>query len=349
MPKIQATATIGFLIFPGFPMSCLTSMIEPLRVANEIVGNATFAWRLLSESGGRVESSARVGFDPDLALAAAGDLEFLFLLGSPASAFDDPKAGNGVLRRLARHGTGVGGVSGGVFPLARSGLLEGRICSVHWCYAAAFAQEFPHLEMRDAVLVLDSPVHTAAGAAASFDLMLHFIEERLGSDVATEVACWFQHPVLRGSGVRQKTPTHRRDSTADALPGAVARAVELLSGRLSDPVGISELAQAVGLSPRQLERQFKAATGQSPARYYRALRMRAARQLVLFSKEPMARIAVAVGYETAAPLMRHYREEFGISPADDRQKINRFRAVDNRPVPSAEGDHAMLRAVAHKA
>ena len=27
---------IGFLIFDGFPMSCLTSLIEPLRAANEI-------------------------------------------------------------------------------------------------------------------------------------------------------------------------------------------------------------------------------------------------------------------------------------------------------------------------
>jgi transcriptional regulator GlxA family with amidase domain len=29
---------LGFLIFPGFPMSCLTSAIEPLRAANEIAG-----------------------------------------------------------------------------------------------------------------------------------------------------------------------------------------------------------------------------------------------------------------------------------------------------------------------
>ncbi len=29
---------IGFLIFPGFPMACLTSMIEPMRAANEISG-----------------------------------------------------------------------------------------------------------------------------------------------------------------------------------------------------------------------------------------------------------------------------------------------------------------------
>ena len=39
---------IGFLIFPGFPMDCLTSMIEPLRAANEIVGYEVFRWSLVS-------------------------------------------------------------------------------------------------------------------------------------------------------------------------------------------------------------------------------------------------------------------------------------------------------------
>lgn len=42
---------IGFLIFPGFPMACLTSMIEPLRAANEIAGKTAFGWTLVSEDG----------------------------------------------------------------------------------------------------------------------------------------------------------------------------------------------------------------------------------------------------------------------------------------------------------
>ena len=51
---------IGFLIFPGFPMACLTSMIEPLRAANEIAGKTAFGWNLVSEDGKRVQASANV-------------------------------------------------------------------------------------------------------------------------------------------------------------------------------------------------------------------------------------------------------------------------------------------------
>lgn len=331
----QRSITIGFLIFPGFPMSCLTSMIEPLRAANEIADCVAFKWKILSETGDRIASSAQVVFDPDVTLSAAEGIDYIFLLGSPTSNFADRKGSEGQLRKLVRHGTAVGGVSGGVFPLARSGLLQGRPISVHWCYEAAFAQEFPDLEMSGDVIVFDHPRYTVAGAAASFDLMLSFIEGRLGADIATEVACWFQHPVVRGRGVRQKTPTFHRDSTADMLPESVAKAVELLGRHLSELIAVDDVASAVGVSPRQLERQFKKATGKSPSIYYRTLRMKAARQLVLFSREPMARIAAAVGYETLTPLMRHYRQEFGVSPIEDRNNINRFRVEDNRPLPSA--------------
>lgn len=45
------TAHIAFLLFDGFPLACLTSLIEPLRVANEISDETVFSWTLSSESG----------------------------------------------------------------------------------------------------------------------------------------------------------------------------------------------------------------------------------------------------------------------------------------------------------
>jgi transcriptional regulator GlxA family with amidase domain len=79
---------------------------------------------------------------------------------------------------------------------------------------------------------------------------------------------------------------------------------------------------------------FKKATGQSPSRYYRSLRMKAARQLVLYSKQSLVNIALAVGYETVGPLQSYYRQEFGISPNADRIRINRLRVEEARPLPA---------------
>ena len=324
---------LGFLIFPGFPMSCLTSAIEPLRAANEIAGTEAFAWKLISETGARVKSSAIVSFDPDLTLDDAEDLDYLILLSSPLALFENSKHANGRLRHLARHGVRMGGVSGGVFPLARSGLLANSTSSVHWCYRAAFEAEFPDVATTDNVISIDRDRYTASGAAAVFDLMLHLVEDRLGGSVTTEVACWFQHPLMRGEGVRQRTPTSQRESTADMLPSPVAEAVEIFAENITHPLDVAAVAEMVHVSTRQLERSFKKTTDRSPSLYYRQLRINAARQLVLYSKDSMTEIANAVGYANATPLIRYYKQAFGLSPQEDRKKINLFRVQANKPLP----------------
>jgi len=329
--KIQS---IDFLIFDGFPMACLTSMIEPLRAANEISGQVAFSWTLLAETMEKVRSSAGVSFEPDMALSQAQGPDHLFLLSPPMAQFSNPKSGYGALRTLGRHGTILGGVSGGVFPLVRSGVMAGQMVSVHWCYEAAFRSEFPEVQASDQVIEVSQRRYTASGAAAAFDLSLRLIETRLGADVATEVACWFQHPLMRGEGVRQSIPTYRQSSTDATLPPVVAKAVAVFSANLTEPISVADVADVVGVSARQIERSFKKATGQSPSHYYRSMRMKAARQLVMYSKDSMAQIALQVGYGSTTPMVQHYKDAFGLPPQEDRRRINLYRVQDNSPVPS---------------
>ncbi len=331
---IDKRTEIGFLLFDGFPIACLTSIVEPLRAANEIAGQEAFCWSLVSELGQKVKSSANIGFEADRDLSDCQSIDILFLLSSPVAGFGDPKQGNGTLRMLARHGTILGGISGGVFPLVRSGVMTGRPVSVHWCYEAAFEAEFPDMDARREVIVSDTSRYTAAGAAAAFDLALHLIEDRLGSDIAHEVACWFQHPMMRGEGVRQQVPNVRHSGSGDKLPPLVAKSVELFAGNVGQPITIAEVAHQTGVTPRQIERAFKQATGLSPSHYYRAMRMKAARQMVVYTKDPIPEIAAAIGYSSVAPLVTHYRAAFGLSPSEDRRRINRFRVEDNAPLPS---------------
>ncbi len=316
-------------------MSCLTSMIEPLRAANEITGKEAFAWSLVSENGAKITASANVAFDPDVALDATDHIDQMYLLSGPSSVFDNAQSSEGKLRKLARHGVVMGAVSGGVFPLARAGLLGAHRTSVHWCYAAAFEAEFPKLDITDEVISRDDRTITVSGAAAAFDLSLHLIADVLGGDVATEVACWFQHPLMRGQGVIQRVPTSGSASTDDMLPPVVRQAVELFATHIEDPINVADVAEAVGVSVRQVERMFKKTTGKSPLHYYRAMRMKAARQLVLYSNDTMTEIALAVGYASATPMIQNYEEVFGVHPTKDREKINMFRVRENVIVPSA--------------
>lgn len=324
--------SVGFLLFPGFPMACLTSMIEPLRAANEIAGAPSFAWSLVSETGARVISSAQVGFETDRVLGPDLEADILFLLSSPLAQPTDPRRMHGTLRTLDRHGVILGGISGGVFPLARAGVMEGNRCSVHWCYEAAFRAEFPKVTAVDDVIVRDGRRYTVSGAAAAFDLALRLIEDALGAEIAHEVACWFQHPMMRGEGVRQRIPVSA--SNPNGLPPLVSAAVDLFSAHIETPISVGDVALTLGVTPRQIERAFKKATGQNPTQFYRSMRMKAARQLVLYSKDSMAQVATSVGYATQAPLLAHYKTAFGITPQEDRKAINAFRVNRDVPVPS---------------
>ncbi len=327
---------LGFLMFPGFPMACLTSAIEPLRAANEITGRREFTWSLVAETRSPVRASAEIGFEPDVTLADLEAVDHLYLLSPPTAEFADPRRSPAKLRWLDRTGVTLGAFSGGIFPLARAGLLEGRPCSVHWCYEAAFKADFPAVEAREVTILREGRRITASGAGAVFDAMLRLIEERLGRDCMTEVACWFQHPFVRDADASQKVPVARAGGTTDTLPAAIREAIRLFETHVEDPLRIPDVAQAVGLSGRHFERTFKRETGQSPLRYYHHLRLMKARQRVLYSNDSLREIAASVGYMTSSPMIRHYTEFFGVSPRDERRLTQSVRRAVPPRVEAAE-------------
>lgn len=312
---------IGFLIFDGFPMSCLTSLIEPLRAANEISKTQTFSWELISENGLKVQASADIEFKCNQSIALAEDIDALILLSSPNSQFLLEKTPS-LLRHLERHGVLIGAISGGVFPLARAKVGYRTPYSVHWCYAEAFKTEFPNFTISDHIIEKHGRIVTASGAAASFDLALTLITENLSSSIAQEVACWFQHPIMRGGGAHQVLP---RITTAEEnieFPYLVQRAISIVSSALDNPPSIDEISEELKISPRQLQRLFRQATGQSPKRYFLLLRMRAARQLVLYSSSKISDISELFGFINAFKFRRAYLEVFNLSPEAERAQLN---------------------------
>ncbi|MEO6298144.1 MAG: helix-turn-helix domain-containing protein, partial [Paracoccaceae bacterium] len=292
-----AAIRLGFLMFPGFPMACLTAAIEPLRAANEITGQRHFEWVLLAETATPVISSAEVRFQPDQLLGDCADIDQLYLLSPPTGQFSDARRGPARLRWLDRTGVILGAFSGGIFPLARAGLMEGHGCSVHWCYEAAFKAEFPKV-IASAAVILRGRRTTVSGAGAVFDLMLRLIEERLGRETMIEVACWFQHPFVRDENARQTVPVAKgavpgASGTEDALPKAIRGAIAMFDAHIEDTIRIPDVALAVDMSERHFERLFKRETGQSPLRYYRMMRLAKARQRVLYSTDSLTVIAAA--------------------------------------------------------
>jgi AraC-like DNA-binding protein len=96
--------------------------------------------------------------------------------------------------------------------------------------------------------------------------------------------------------------------------GAVEAAVALLeSGR---PGTIGELARSVGLTPRTLQRRFRAEVGIDPTLLRRILRFRAAfRLLERLPPGRWSRVAPRAGYFDQAHLIRDFRRFAGAAPS----------------------------------
>lgn len=336
-PRRPALTSWGFLLFPGFPMACLTSAVEPLRAANEITGRPEFSWTLVGEEPGPVRSSANLRFDTDTTLAEVAGLDALVCLSPPHARFANPRRAEAALRLLGRQGLTLGGFSGGVFPLMRAQALGGHQPSVHWCYEGAWAGEFPDKETSRNAIQREHGRITVSGAGAVFDLMLRVIEERLGRALMTEVACWFQHPFVRDENALQARPVARAGGTEAMLPPPVREAIRIFASHIEEPVAIAEVADRVALSTRTLERVFKAATGQGPLRYYRRMRLERGRQRVLYSTDTMTEIARSVGYSTSTDFARHYAEAFGVHPADERRRLAGLRGLAGA-IPPRQAD-----------
>jgi AraC-like DNA-binding protein len=75
-----------------------------------------------------------------------------------------------------------------------------------------------------------------------------------------------------------------------------------------------ELARALGITPRHLQRLFAANLGRSPRRWLNEQRFLAARQM-LRTARAVKEVAYALGFPTVSQFSRDFRSRFGVSPS----------------------------------
>ncbi len=99
------------------------------------------------------------------------------------------------------------------------------------------------------------------------------------------------------------------------------RAVIFLRQNAYRPLNVSEIADAVPMARRSLERRFKQFFERTPAEEIRRLRIDRARQLLATTDLSVAEIAAATGYATVTHLSVTFRGAVGITPLRYRSKV----------------------------
>ncbi len=110
--------------------------------------------------------------------------------------------------------------------------------------------------------------------------------------------------------------------TADAK---VRRALELIRQNVDDPPLIEQIADEVGLSPRQLQQRFTHAIGQPVGRVMVRARLDRARRLLATTDQPLGEIAAACGFKSTSFFCKAFRDHSDQTPIEYRKRLGRGR------------------------
>lgn len=97
----------------------------------------------------------------------------------------------------------------------------------------------------------------------------------------------------------------------------IARAIDLLKSRFTEPLRVEVLADEARMSLSTFHHHFKQLTAMSPLQYRKRLQLNEARRLMFAEHLDASTAAYRVGYESPSQFSREYSREFGAPPGRD--------------------------------
>jgi transcriptional regulator GlxA family with amidase domain len=303
------------------PIEVFTAAGAMWDAMNGRIPQPRFRVIMASIDGEPVRSAYGLRLVPDVGIDEVERADLVFI--SASGAVPDEWMGRHAkllpwLVERHRSGALLAGVCSGVAFLAEAGLLNGRRATTHWGVAESFRARYPRVDWRtDLLITEDSGLFCGGGVNAAKDLSLYLVDRLCGHQVAVECAkaMILDMPRVHQSGYATLplSPPH-----SDAK---VRAAEEYLIAHHRAGASVDEVALHLGMSPRNLIRRFKAATGHLPGGYLQMVRVNAARQQLEEGAPSVQRVGASVGYEDPAFFRSVFKRHVGMTPAEYRARF----------------------------
>ena len=246
----------------------------------------------------------------------------LIIVPATGLATDELLARHGPVVPWLQHwhprGAHIAGICSGVALLAEAGLLDGKPATTHWGLVDLYRQKYPQVDWQPERFVTDADnVYCSGGVYASLDLSLYLVEKFGGRELSVQCAKSLLIDTPRTWQSGYSAPPARSDHTDTR----VHRAQDWLNQHYMEAFRFEELAERLGMSPRNFARRFKQATGEAPLNYLHKLRIDHAKALLERDQRTIQEIARAVGYEDLIFFRRLFKRHTGMSPQAYRQRF----------------------------
>jgi transcriptional regulator GlxA family with amidase domain len=307
------------MVYDGIQMLDVTGPVDAFTSANAL--GAQYRVVHASATGADVIASSGARLGVDIAAHQVTDrIGTLLVPGAP-----DWQAGItnselvDTIRELAQQSQRTVSICAGAFPLAATGLLNGRRAATHWKLARQLAARFPEVSVdAAAIFVTDGAYTTSAGVTAGIDLTLSLIERDHGPALARDVA--------RDLVVFMARPGDQSQFSVrlEAMPTNNSVVRDVMNTITADPRHnhtLGSLATSAGVSARHLSRLFLAETGHTPQHFVDRTRLEAACAILTSGPESLEHVAERTGVGSSESLRRLFQRELGLTPGAYRKRF----------------------------
>jgi transcriptional regulator GlxA family with amidase domain len=264
-------------------------------------------------AGKTVVSRSGATFKAQYTLANAPALDTIIIPGGVG--LRHPDTTQAIAAWLTQHAETtrrVGSISAGIYPIAATGMLDGRSVTTHWRHAGDVARAFPRLRMNAAAaFVRDQAFYTSSGGTAGIEMSIAMISEDFGARAALAVA---RELVMSVRPAGEERPV---DSSA-YQPGVEERLAELpgwITSRLQENLSVEVLAERACLCPRHFSRLFKRTFQSTPGDFVEQLRISEAERRLATQRATIESVAAAVGFKSAEVFRRAFERRIGLTPS----------------------------------
>jgi transcriptional regulator GlxA family with amidase domain len=328
---------IGVMVFQQMAAADLIGSAETFsraRISTDS-GSASRCYDVVTVGAGTEPCVMDCGIvvKPELNLEEAPTLDTLVI---PGGSTHDTRLNRRIGKWLTRRvpiTRRIVALGSGIFPLAATGLLDGRQVTTHWCLAKDIVLQFARLQViPNRLFVKDGQFYTCAGAAAALDLSLSLIEEDYGRQLALKVAQELVVHLKRSGEQEQYSEALQfQVQSCDRFADISAWILCHLSSNLS----VEALAQRACMSPRNFTRQFKAAFGRPPAEFVTRARVTEARRRLEVPRSNIESVAASVGFQSPDAFSRAFQREVGCRPSTYRERLGVVTAEFRLPANHA--------------
>jgi transcriptional regulator GlxA family with amidase domain len=315
----MAVVKVALVVHAGVQALDVAGPIDVFAEANAFLAeDDRYETLLVAQDRSPLRASNNMQLVPDLRFdEASGPFDLVLVAGGPDLPHVEPDpAMIAWLRSIPSRTVVYGSICTGAFALGHAGLLAGRRVTTHWQIADKLAARFPLAQVEpDLIYVSDGPLITSAGVTAGIDLALALVRERHGPGVAVAVAKRLVVVAQRQGGQSQFSPY----LSAPADPGSViARLQNHIMANVGQRHTIQSLADAAGMSARNLARQFVRETGITPHEFVERARVDAARMLLEGTQLPLKVVAFDSGFRSTDRMRAIFLRRLGVTPAQYR-------------------------------